>query len=276
VFACLNFGWWLVAIVTLGLSIPFARAQLERYRTNHMWFGDLKFESRASGLAMLAPWLLLYVVVLGPAAAMFIGWYFEVPDLAQKLQTEFSTYTQDVVRNPRSAQIQLGLIYYQLSGSVWGIGILLMMSLLSWPLYRARELRSFVGRIHLGTSGLRSDLSAGAVYLAFLAFIASLAGIMFIVAGLSFLSVKTAVSLNHEMASFVPVVSTVLGIIGYLVFLLTFSVLRLRILLFGLACTVLQSLVVTNMQSVLDVISQSDTVGAIGDDFAGGFDIGAF
>ena len=53
------------------------------------------------------------------------------------------------------------------------------------------------------------------------------------------------------------------------------SALRLRLLLFGLTARLIRSVTVIDAGGLLDVTSMLDRVTATGDDFAGGFDVGA-
>jgi uncharacterized membrane protein YjgN (DUF898 family) len=267
-FALMTIGWWLLAIATLGFSIPFARAQLERYRTNNIYFGDRKFESRASGAAMFGHWLVMILVVIGPAAFMLIQWYFGIPHLAQALQSEFASYVREGGSNPRLAQAELALIFSQLHGSLWGFGTLVGMALLAWPAYRAAELRSFIERTRLGDTRFRSDFQTWAIYQSFLAFIFAM---------IFWAIVIGAVAVNLYGSSLLKYQYVTVGytIFAYLGMLLAFSTMRLRFLVFGLNSKLIHSLTISGIGHLMTVVSRSDTVSAIGDDFAGGFDIGA-
>ena len=272
-YAVMNFGWWLLLLPTLGLSVPFARAQLERYRVRHMWFGNRRFETRTTGRMMLGPYLLYYAVIFGPPVIGIAIAIAVLPsDFAETILTNLkaarvaTVTTKQFVAPSALSAITIGLGVLEL---VW----LIVMPLLLWPVYRACELRRFIGRISLGQTRFRSNFSALEIYVCNIIFCLICSGLF---SGLSLLAV-IAVGIGLAVGIKIDNQFIALGLAatGYLVGFFLLSVLKLRIYLFELTGRLIASITVDGVEQLQDVISQSDRAGAIGDDFAGGFDIGA-
>ena len=267
----MNFGWLIAAMLTLSLSVPFGRAQLERYRMHHTWFGDRRFYSQASGLAMLLPHLLLLLLVLGPIGAV-IGYYLahSTPEFWTNLQEELEKLGKSMsegrkVYTPRDAELVV-LFGLGIFSTVW----LYMGPILLWPFYRAYEWRSYMRRMSFGGMRFKSEFSAWHIYANYLLFMAIMFfGMMLIglIAALFF----TIFGISKDMSA--PAI--IVGGAGYLAVLWLISTLRVRLILFGITGELIRSTSVIGIETLDDVISRPDRVGAIGDDFAGGFDIGA-
>jgi len=64
----ISVGWGLLSVMTLGIAVPWARRATERYRTNHTWFGDHRFEFAAKSAPLIGRWLTFLAVGILPAA----------------------------------------------------------------------------------------------------------------------------------------------------------------------------------------------------------------
>jgi hypothetical protein len=71
------------------------------------------------------------------------------------------------------------------------------------------------------------------------------------------------------------ILPVVLVVVLYLLVLWGLSVARLKIFLFGLTGKLVRSTTIIGLEQLHDTLSRRDQVGAFGDDFSGGFDIGA-
>ena len=65
--------WGALAILTLGLALPWREAALERYKMQHSHYGDLQgsFEGRGWELFKQAWWLWICAIIIFPAAPFF-------------------------------------------------------------------------------------------------------------------------------------------------------------------------------------------------------------
>ena len=170
-------GWMLLTLCTAGLAFPFMRASLERYRINHTLIGKSRMHSTARGRSVLAPWLLLYVVGLGPliglGIALLIASDFSLPkDLFVPKPGGKAGQT---IFNPVLAASHLGLIL-RMIGSMATICLPAMLLLI--PYYRAKETRAFIEAASLGSARLHSTLRARQFYGPYLIYVLSVLGIL--------------------------------------------------------------------------------------------------
>ncbi|WP_246153877.1 YjgN family protein [Methylobacterium oryzihabitans] len=156
-------GWWLVIVLTFGLAFPFMRADLERYRINHTLVGTSRMTSTASGRSVLGPFLLIYLLALGPLVgvglAMLVAADFSLP--TDLMIPKPGGNPGDLIVNPAYDGSTIGLL------AKIGIGTLVLCvpaALLLVPYYRARETRAFMAAARLGGVGLESTLRARQFY----------------------------------------------------------------------------------------------------------------
>lgn len=166
-------GWWLLTLITLGLAFPFMRASLERYRIDHTLVGTSRMHSTARGRSVLAPWLLLYVVGLGPliglGIALLVAADFSLPkDL---LVPKPGGKAGETVFNPAYAASNIGIILRTIG---FAATFCLPAALLLIPYYRARETRAFMRAASLGRARLASNLRARQFYWPYIVYMLSL------------------------------------------------------------------------------------------------------
>jgi uncharacterized membrane protein YjgN (DUF898 family) len=63
-------GWFIINVLTLGLTYPLARKSLERYKMRHAFYGDLQGDFQGAAGRLFKTGFLLWLVVLGPAVAI--------------------------------------------------------------------------------------------------------------------------------------------------------------------------------------------------------------
>ncbi|MDR3493705.1 MAG: DUF898 family protein [Ancalomicrobiaceae bacterium] len=273
-YALMNFGWWLLVPFSCGVSIPFARASLERYRMNNTWFGDKRFQSQASGSAMMPGFLSYLGLVLGPslllallggvALAMGVG-VQHVGEIFDELSR--MTKIGSTVGDRHAAGIVFGFGFLILA-AIW----LCLAPFVCWPIYCAWEWRSFTERMSVGGVKFRSDFSAWEFYTTYLVFLAIMTGLLMAVSMVSGVVIGLAYLAHAKDNSFLPII--VVGPL-YLLVLWGLSVARLKVFLFGLTGKLIRTTTVIGLELLGDTLSRRDKVGALGDDFSGGFDIGA-
>jgi uncharacterized membrane protein YjgN (DUF898 family) len=125
--------WFVVNVATLGLSYPWARASLERYKMRHTFYGDLQGGFEMSGWELFkrgAPlWLL---VVLGLLIALAKDGDAEPP--------------------------------------VWFLSALLLVGLVIYPIFHAMVLRWRIAGVRFGALAFASAFSTWALCKAYLKF----------------------------------------------------------------------------------------------------------
>lgn len=167
-------GWMLLTLCTAGLAFPFMRASLERYRINHTWIGTSRMQSTARGRSILGPWLLLYIVGLGPLIALGIAFL-----IASDFSLPMNVFVPkpggkagQTIVNPAYAALQLGLILRMIA-TICVPAVLLLI-----PYYRAREARAFLEAVSLGSARLHSTLRARQFYGPYLIYMLAVLGLL--------------------------------------------------------------------------------------------------
>ncbi len=245
-------GWMLLTLCTAGLAFPFMRASLERYRINHTLIGTSRMQSTARGRSILGPWLLLYVVGLGPLIALGIAFLvasdfslpqnFFVPKPGGK--------AGQTIVNPAYAALQLGLTLKMLA-TVCVPAVLLLI-----PYYRAREARAFIDAASLGRARLRSTLRARQFYGPYLLYMLSVAGVLL---GLGLLVASFFVA-KPAPGGFGP--SSLLLIPAYLGLMPLLVALYVRVVQAKLWAAVATSTAVTDPEVLHEVVASARKAGS--------------
>jgi uncharacterized membrane protein YjgN (DUF898 family) len=247
-------AWWLLVFLTFGVAFPFMRASLERYRINHTLVGTSRMTSTARGRSVLGPWLLFYVVALGPL--IWLG-------LALLAAADFSLPTDllvprpggkpgETILNPAYAGSNIGLIANTL---LFATAVCIPAALLLIPFYRARETRAFMRAARLGGVHLASSLRARDFYWPYIVYGLSLLGIFlalgFVTGVMVFAAQNAGVSVIHWIV-----------ILAYLVGLPLFAVLYVRLVQARLWAAVATSTVVVNPEELAAVLASSRGAGS--------------
>jgi uncharacterized membrane protein YjgN (DUF898 family) len=154
--------WFVVNVLTLGATYPWARANQERYKMRHTFYGDVQGHFEGTGWQLfkrIAPfWLLL--------AALLAVWSLDVA----------ATENED----PAAAK--------SLQQATWWLWrALLLAVLLLYPIFHAIVLRWRIGGMRFGTLSFTSDFSTWRFYKAYLKFYAFMVLFAAIVWGVTFL-----------------------------------------------------------------------------------------
>ncbi|MEJ1157889.1 YjgN family protein [Prosthecomicrobium sp. N25] len=262
-------GWGFLTMLTATLAFPFYRASQERYRVNNTWYGDRKFECRASGLAMLLPWILFIAAAVLPLvfAVVHVLSIAPIDTLAGYIQTTAGADGMPkLTLGPNAPAALTAAIGVAIGAAVW----LFVAPILLWPVYRAREIRSFMGRTSLGGTTFRSDFSALSIYGSYLLFmlVAALtfAGLAAVTAG-----VLAAVGGFDDMSP-----AGIVAFAGvYLVAVWLIGTLKTRLVTAALWGKVVTSVVVDGIEHLSGIGARRDQASGVGDDFASSYDFGA-
>jgi uncharacterized membrane protein YjgN (DUF898 family) len=249
-------GWCLATVFSLGIAFPFARASLERYRVNNTWYGDQAFASKATGLSMLLPFLGLVAASLLPLVAT-LAYLAGKPDALAAFWASLEPLAD--MKPVKLSQAGETLVL--------AAGWMICGPFVLWPLYRALELRTNIGRVTLGSARFRSTIGAGAFYLRYLATfgltVVVLIGVgilvspIFLVAGASSGSTSLAVG----------------GVVvAYLLAYMLMGAVRVWLLTAGLWEAVVTSILVENVDALDRIAARHHDGNAVGDDFASAYD----
>jgi uncharacterized membrane protein YjgN (DUF898 family) len=135
--------WLFITMLTLGVTMPYFRTALERYRIENTAFGAQKatFEAKAGGLMKL--WLLNYMLLIGSVAvALWLAYLGKTGAVS-----------------PQTSLLGGGIIF---------IAFLLMSVL--WFYYRAAEFRTFTNGTRFGDVSLSSTVTGGGIMRGFIVY----------------------------------------------------------------------------------------------------------
>jgi uncharacterized membrane protein YjgN (DUF898 family) len=240
--------WGLLALVTLGLALPWREAALERYKMRHSHYGDLQgsFEGRGWEFFKRGWWLWL---------SAFGGFVIFVATVAQK---------------PKGT----GLVTI----------ILLLLAPFLYGAFKAVEWRWWLSGLRFGEVRFESNLSRKALIGLYWKAIGWLVLIMLLFSAYMLLCVTLIASMSQTPAGqlFNPanlrgnIPLVVLMAVGYLAVILILNVVMRVYLLRDLWALVLASTSVHHIEAAANVTARGDLANALGEGFADGLDVAGF
>jgi uncharacterized membrane protein YjgN (DUF898 family) len=235
--------WGLLALITLGLALPWREAALERYKMRHCYYGDLQGSFEGSGWEFFQRgwWL----------------WLLAVISLVAMSLTKFLPGT------PLLAVLAAPFIYGAFKAVEW-----------RWWISGIR-----FGRVRLESSLLRGAL-VGRYWKAIgwlLLIVALFVGYLFAVAALIASMSHEPIANFFNPADLQGNVSMiVLALIGYLAFVLALNVVLRVYLLRDVWVKILASTNVHGIEAAANVAAKGDLASALGEGLADGLDVVGF
>jgi uncharacterized membrane protein YjgN (DUF898 family) len=250
--------WLLLMPLTLGLILPWREAALERYKMRNCYYGDLQGSFEGSGWEFFKRgwwiWLLAIVTLLVLFLTVPLArWYPSLLPLAK---------------------------------FVSGAGLLIpIVAPFLYGVFKAMQWRWWVSGVRFGEVRLESTLSPGALVGLYWKVIGWFLLISALFMGYLFLCAATVAALGETtiaklfttpgyLLGSVPML--VLGVIGYLAFVLTLNVVMRIYLLRDLWVRVVESTGVLGVEAADNVAGIGDLVNALGEGFADGLDVAGF
>jgi len=153
--------WWIPIIVTLGLSSPWATANLERYKMRHTFYGNLGGGFGGSGGQLFWRAIWIWLLVFGPlfasaATIEVIDWSIVTPVLARR-----GNIVNFIAALPSKELIGIAVL-------VGGPALSVLFGLVLYPAYQAIVMRWWLGGLRLGGAAAASDLPMRCYYGAYL------------------------------------------------------------------------------------------------------------
>jgi uncharacterized membrane protein YjgN (DUF898 family) len=250
--------WGLLALVTLGLALPWRGAALERYKMRHCYYGDLQgsFEGRGSEFFQRGWWLWLLalspLVVLGAVASLSA--FF-----------------------PR-------LLWQTDRAAVFVLPVLILLAPFIYGLFKAIEWRWWLSGLRFGGVRVESTLLRGALISLYWKVVGWLVAIVALFSGYVILGVATIAGITHSPAGqvFNPANSkasiplAIMMGLGYLALILVLNVVLRIYLLRDLWVRVLASTHVHGIEAAANVSASGDLASALGEGLADGLDVVGF
>jgi len=244
--------WDFANLFTLGLALPWATANLERYRMRHTYFGNVQGDFSGTGWTLFKRgwwiWALSLAVVVG---SIVLGVHLA------------DTY-------PEQKETLLGIIPFL---ALFVLGLL-------WPLVMAIFTRWHIDGLRFGDVVVASKLRVGTCYgLFFKVLFSSIGygiafalvfGIGSAVVGMFFQEVLADIQAGQWSAS--AVVITIMGAVVYLIFLLGFGVIQRYFFGRGLWAAIVTTTAVTNLRSLDSAVAAGQASGVVGEGLADALD----
>ena len=245
--------WTLLAIITLGLALPWYQAALERFKMKNSFYGDLPGRFDGTGGALFAKvWWLWLATVLMIVVAGLLAW-----------------------ASPPAGGAFVTLI------SLW--------LPFGYAIYKANEWRWWVSGIRFGEVRFECKLTdialidlywivigwSWAIMMVLFVWILAVFGVGYVVARvLGGTGPDAFVALAENSVAMGGLI--VVGVLGYLACALALGVVIRMYLRRDVWARIAASTVVYNLSAADNVVARGDTVNAVGEGFADSFDIGGF
>jgi uncharacterized membrane protein YjgN (DUF898 family) len=236
--------WDLATALTLGLAYPWRKAALERYLMQHTLFGSLRGNFVGTGGAFFkrAAWIWFLNVGIVALVAVTLGTSGREP------------------------------------GARMFVILLLLAIPFTLPMFLAIQARWQAEGVRFGSVGVVSTLKKGAFIGTFiklvLSNIALLVGFMAFIAALSFpvvgdLQAFEQTGLTSQLSAFF-----VVAVLAYLGVIIGLGILQRYFMGRGLWAILAESLIVTNLSALDEVVAAGNPVSGLGEGLADAFDLG--
>jgi len=272
--------WWIPTGITLGLAAPWATANLERYKMRNTFYGNLGGSFAAGGgrLFVRGVWIWLLIVgslVAGLAAAfVMIDW----PAVGRAFALGNFDGALNALRGNERTVLGLWLLLAGvLSSATFGLVL--------YPAYEAIAMRWWLGGLRLGGAAVASDLRMQRYYFAYLRYL--LYGVLFSIAFVAVIVIAlgivrglgyTVLSGEADSSSMSPLPGgfvTVLGIVGYLIYILAVSTIYQVVVKMRLWQVAVESALISGIAALDDVQASEATSSPFGEGLADALGTGA-
>jgi uncharacterized membrane protein YjgN (DUF898 family) len=185
--------WFIVNVLTFGLSYPWARASLERYKMRHTFYGDVQGRFEGSGWALFKRGVIPWLIVCGPLFVLFVK-------------------TSAAVADASEAAVEQEMRRFFIQAGTW----LVVTGLIVYPLFHAMVLRWRVAGMRFGTLSLASDFSTWSLYKGYLKFFGLLLLLTIVASGIVvFVQLKILPALPLGRSVMIEFLGIVCVVIGY-------------------------------------------------------------
>ena len=256
-YALRRFLWSILVVVTVGLAYPFMAASLWRYRYSHTLFGNRRFRFEGNWKTIAGP----YYRAWG-AVAVAIG-----------LTLGLSVFLAGRGMLAGGASLLLGLSPL----------LVILVVLLAFVIFRAREASRMYSAVRLGGAGLLVNVSAGSLFVQYF-----LCGLALLVAAVVVGAVGAALFyLLRQLLPFDSAISYIrygtlswLGLIGiaggYLSSIGTLGLMGEVFIDLGYWMLVARGATVTGIETLDDVAAGAEDPSVVGEGLADALNVGSF
>ena len=267
--------WWTLILLTLGLAYPFAQSQLERFKMQHTYYGNLNGRFDGSGFGLLQRGLPMWLLVVGPTAFALVftvgtvDWNKVAAAAADANSgSQFINRLEQAVPNASTA---VGLMIGAVSVSV-------AMAAILFPVFQAMVLRWWIAGLRFDGLTVRSHLRTGKIYGAYLRFLwyallFSLAAA--IVGGVAFVALGVALATNGK-SEIAEIIGAMAGVGFYVAMMLGYSTIYQGTVKLALWRVGMESIELEGLAALEAVKAAGVPSSAVGEGLADALNVGGF
>jgi uncharacterized membrane protein YjgN (DUF898 family) len=249
--------WGLLALITLGLALPWREAALERYKMRHSYYGDLQGSFAGTGWEFFKRGWGLWLFFMTSFIVLFVI-------------TPLTRYFPAL--KPLSMVVGVFALFIPLAAPFL------------YAMFKAIEWRWWLSGIRFGDVRLESALSESALMslywkaigwflLISVLFLAYLFGCAAVMAGINHTPMAKLVTPGGLQGD---IVMLVVAMVGYLALILALNVVMRVYLLRDVWARVIASTTVYRLEAAANVAAEGELANALGEGFADGLDVAGF
>lgn len=262
-YAFRRFFWSIAMVLTLGLIYPWMGSSLWRYRWNHTWYGDRKFDIAGNWRTIAGPYYGAYflnVLAIGATA----GWITSTGD--------FVRYGDVLIPGP------IGFAF---------VGCCVLILAFTLAFYRTRVASQMLSTVSVGDTKLKVKISTGSLFGLFILYVVAVVGLLILLALTLLMAlggIYALASTGGQAADAEAMLSlfqsgtlnVALLIVFYLVVLGAFGMLAEVILSFGWWKLLARGATITNPDSLRTVQATPEDKALVGQGLADALNVGAY
>jgi uncharacterized membrane protein YjgN (DUF898 family) len=256
--------WSIANVVTLGLSYPWAAANLARCKMRHTFYGGVGGAFAGSGWRLFLRGIPIWLAVVSPTVG---GVVFAV----EVLEWRGIAYAMSLGKGPallgallKTANFDLGV-----EVGVGGIALSILLLVVLYPAFQAIVMRWWLAGLRMGGACAESDLPTRRYYGAYLLYLICALALVLVIA----LAIGTIVTAAKSFGMTVPEggqgsIGMVFVAIGYLAFLFPAWAIYQVVVKFRLWKAAMQSVTIRNLTSLDNIQAREASASAMGEGFA--------
>jgi uncharacterized membrane protein YjgN (DUF898 family) len=266
-YAACSLLWWSLNLLSLGLSYPFAQAQLERFKMRNTYFGNLPGRFEGSGAQLLLRGISLWALAVVPVTLGLVASLLALNEAAFKPAAAGG----DLASWLEASGLAGAAVFAALT-VVW---LILCIAIL-YPIFQTIVLRWWVSGLRFGEVVLDSRLRVAQVFAVYARFV-GYALLFTLIAGVIVLSgaaiLQSSMGGTESLAG--EVVNTLAALAAYVAIALGYSTIYQATVKLGLWRSVIESMTVGDLAVLNKVIGEGQPASPFGEGLADALNVGS-